>query len=210
VWARENTREALWDAMARKEVYATTGTRIRVRVFGGWNFQPADLQRSNFAAYGYANGVPMGGDLARATPRQVPSFVMQALRDPDGANLERMQVIKGWVDKNGETHEKIWDVAVSDGRSIGADGRAHEAVKNTVNVAEATYMNSVGAAFFGAQWRDPEFNPAEPAFYYVRVIEIPTPRWTTYDAKVFGVKLPGDVPASIQERAYTSPIWYTP
>jgi hypothetical protein len=210
VWARENTREALWDAMARKEVYATTGTRIRVRVFGGWNFQPADLQRSNFAAYGYANGVPMGGDLAGATRRQAPSFVIQALRDPDGANLERMQVIKGWVDKDGETHEKIWDVAVSDGRSIGADGRAGEAVKNTVNVAEATYTNSVGAAVLSAHWRDPEFDSAEPAFYYVRVLEIPTPRWTTHDAKVFGVKLPSDVPASIQERAYTSPIWYTP
>lgn len=210
VWARENTREAIWDAMARKEVYATSGTRIRVRVFGGWNFEPADLQRSNFAAYGYENGVPMGGDLVGAAQQQAPSFMIQALRDPDGANLERVQVIKGWVDKDGEAHEKIWDVVVSDGRSIGADGRARELVKNTVNIAEATFTNSVGAALLGAYWSDPEFDAAQPAFYYVRVIEIPTPRWTTHDAKVFGVKLPDDVPASIQERAYTSPIWYTP
>jgi hypothetical protein len=209
VWARENTREALWDAMARKEVYATTGTRIRVRVFGGFNFEREDLQRSDFAANGYANGVPMGGDLDAASGR-APSFLIQALRDPDGANLDRIQVIKGWLDASGESHERIWDVAVSDGRSIGPDGRCTQPVGNTVDVDDATYTNAIGDAVLGAHWRDPEFDPTQRAFYYVRVLEIPTPRWTTYDAKFFGVKRPDDVPASIQERAYTSPIWYTP
>jgi hypothetical protein len=210
VWARENTREALWDAMARKEVYATTGTRIRVRVFGGWDFTAADLHRSDFAAHAYALGVGMGGDLSSAPTGKAPAFLVQALRDPDGANLDRVQIIKGWLDAGGDTHERIWDVAVSDGRTIGADGRAKQPVGNTVDVAAASYANSIGDAVLGGYWRDPEFNPAERAFYYVRVIEIPTPRWTTYDAKIFGVDLPDDVPSSIQERAYTSPIWYTP
>jgi hypothetical protein len=210
VWARDNTREEIWDAMARREVYATSGTRLRVRVFGGWDFEAGDLHRSDFAAHGYANGVPMGGNLTDAPRVGAPSFLVQAVRDPDGANLDRVQIVKGWLDADGETHERIWDVAVSDGRSIGSDGRARHPVGSTVNVGEATYTNAIGDAVLGAYWRDPSFNPAERAFYYVRVLEIPTPRWTTHDAKVFGVEIPEGAPTSIQDRAYTSPIWYTP
>ena len=208
VWARENTREALWDAMKRQEVFATTGTRLRVRVFGGFDFTEDDLNRSDFAKYGYANGVPMGGQLERSD--NAPSFLVRAIRDPDGANLDRVQVVKGWLDGDGATQERVYDIAVSDNRPIGVDGRAPLAVGNTVNVEEATYTNAIGAAMLQAYWQDPDFDPAEKAFYYVRVLEIPTPRWTTIDAKVFGVERPDDVPASIQERAYTSPIWYTP
>ncbi|MEJ2258868.1 MAG: DUF3604 domain-containing protein, partial [Woeseiaceae bacterium] len=208
VWARENTREAIWDAMKRQEVFATTGTRIRVRVFGGFDFSEDDLYRSDFAKYGYDNGVPMGGELS--TSDTAPSFLVRAIRDPDGANLDRVQVIKGWLDDDGETRERVYDIAVSDNRPIGTDGRARLEVGNTVNVEEATYTNAIGAAVLQGYWRDPNFNPAQKAFYYVRVLEIPTPRWTTIDAKVFGVERPDDVPASIQERAYTSPIWYTP
>ena len=210
VWARENTREALWDAMARKEVYATTGTRIRVRVFGGFGFTPEDLQRSDFAAHAYANGVPMGGDLANAPEGKASAFLVQALRDPDGANLDRLQIVKGWLDADGKPQERIYDISVSDGRKIGPDGRCKDPVGNTVNIEEATYSNAIGDAVLGAYWQDPEFDSSRRAFYYVRVLEIPAPRWTTYDAKFFKVKRPEDVPASIQERAYTSPIWYTP
>jgi hypothetical protein len=209
VWSRENTREAIWDAMKRKETFATTGTRLRVRVFGGWNFNEKDLARSEFAQYGYDNGVPMGGDLKDAPESGVPTLLIRALRDPAGANLDRVQVIKGWMDASGETHEKVYDVAWSDDRKPDADGKLPP-VGNTVNIEEATYDNSIGAPFLQASWKDPDFDPMQRSFYYVRVIEIPTPRWTTYDAKVFGVKLPEDVPPSIQERAYTSPIWYTP
>ena len=210
VWARENTRAALWGAMARKEVFATTGTRLRVRVFGGFDFEASDLVRSDFAKYGYDKGVPMGGDLQQAPESKAPAFLVRALRDPDGANLDRVQIIKGWLDGDGKTQEKIYDIAVSGGRAIGPDGRAREPVGNTVNVEEASYTNAIGAPFLQAFWTDPDFDPAQRAFYYVRVLEIPTPRWTTIDAKVFGVERPEDVPASIQERAYTSPIWYTP
>ena len=209
VWARENTREALWDAMKRKEVFATTGTRIRVRVFAGWNFAERDLAKSEFAQYGYDNGVPMGGDLKAAPQGKTPTLLIRALRDPAGANLDRVQVIKGWTDASGKTHEKVYDVVWSGNRKRSKNGKV-PAVGNTVNVKEASYDNSIGAPFLQAFWKDPAFDPAQRAFYYVRVIEIPTPRWTTYDAKVFGVKLPTDVPAFIQERAYTSPIWYTP
>jgi Protein of unknown function (DUF3604) len=209
VWARENTREALWDAMARKEVYATTGTRPLVRVFAGWNFTAGDLDRSDFARHGYDNGVPMGGDLSAAPEGKAPSFLIRALRDVDGANLDRIQIIKGWLEADGETQEKVYDVAWSGDRSPGADGKLPP-VGNTVNVEQATYTNAIGAPFLQAFWTDPDFDPAQRAFYYVRVLEIPTPRWTTYDAKFFGVERPDDVPASIQERAYTSPIWYTP
>ena len=208
VWARENTREALWDAMARKEVYATTGSRLRVRVFAGSSFEARDLDRSDFARYGYQNGVPMGGDLKPSGGP--PRFLVRAIRDADGANLDRIQIIKGWLDADGETHEKIYDVAVSGGREIAADGRCKTPVGNSVNVSDASYSNSIGAPFLQAYWADPDFEPRHRAFYYVRVLEIPTPRWTTYDAKVFGIELPKDVPPSIQERAYTSPIWYTP
>lgn len=210
VWSRENTREAIWDAMSRKETFATTGTRIRVRVFGGFEFTESDLARSDFAKYGYDNGVPMGGDLKLNGKETPPVFLVRALRDPDGANLDRVQIVKGWLDEAGKTHEKIYDIAVSDERSIGADGRCSTPVGNTVNVKEASYTNSIGEAFLQAHWTDPDFDPSQKAFYYVRVLEIPTPRWTTYDAKIFGVELPKDMPTSIQERAYTSPIWYIP
>jgi hypothetical protein len=210
VWAKENTREALWDAMARKEVYATTGSRIGVRVFAGWDFVDGDQDRPDLAKIGYARGVPMGGDLASAKAGQTPTLVVEAARDPHGANLDRIQVIKGWVDAKGQTHERIWDVAVSDGRRIGADGRCRKAVGNTVDVEEATYANSIGDAALRAYWKDPNFDPGERAFYYVRVLEIPTPRWTTRDAKVFEREIPKGAPASIQERAYTTPVWYTP
>jgi len=209
VWARDNTREALWDAMARKEVYATTGTRLVVRVFGGFDFTAQDLERSDFAEQGYKRGVPMGGDLKSASAGKAPTFLVHAMRDADGANLDRIQVVKGWLDASGKTQEKVYDVAWSGDRKPGANGKLPP-VGNTVNVKEASYTNAIGAPYLTAYWKDPGFDPKLRAFYYVRVLEIPTPRWTTYDAKIFGVKLPTDVPASIQDRAYTSPIWYTP
>jgi hypothetical protein len=210
VWARENTRAALFDAMRRKEVYGTTGTRIRVRVFGGWNFTADEVTRPDFTSQGYSRGVPMGGTLSGAPSHGAPSFMIRALRDPDGANLDRIQIIKGWLDKAGETHERIYDVAVSDGREIGADGRCRQPVGSTVDIDAATYTNTIGSALQAAHWEDPDFDPQEHAFYYVRVLEIPTPRWTTHDAAFFGIDRPDDVPATVQDRAYTSPIWYTP
>ena len=210
VWARENTREAIFDAMARKEVYASTGTRMTVRIFGGWDFQPDEVKRPDFAAQGYARGVPMGGDLENAPTGAAPTFMIRSLRDPDGANLDRAQIIKGWLDKDGNTHERIYDVAVSDGREIGADGRCKTPVGTTVDVDDASYTNSIGEVMLMAHWRDPDFDPNQRAFYYVRVIEIPTPRWTAYDAKRFGITMPKEVTMTVQDRAYTSPIWYTP
>jgi hypothetical protein len=210
VWARENTRSEIFGAMKRKEVYATTGTRIRVRVFAGWDFEAEEVVRPDFIDQGYRRGVPMGGDLRKAPSNKTPTFMIRALRDPDGANLDRIQIIKGWLDNKGKTHERIYDVAVSDGRKIGPDGRAKEPVGNTVDVATATYTNTIGDALMTAHWQDPDFDPMEHAFYYVRVLEIPTPRWTTYDAAFYGIDLPKNVPATIQDRAYTSPIWYTP
>ncbi len=210
VWARENTRAAIFDAMERKEVYATTGTRMRVRVFAGWDFEADEVSRPDFTAQGYRRGVPMGGELSDAPGSGAPRFMIRALRDPDGANLDRVQIIKGWLDASGETHERVYDAAVSDGRRIGADGRARDPVGNTVDVATATFSNTIGDAMMAAHWEDPDFDPSQPAFYYVRVLEIPTPRWTTYDAAFFDIDLPDNVPATIQDRAYTSPIWYTP
>jgi len=209
VWAKENTREALWDAMARKEVYATTGTRLLVRVFAGYDFVPDDVQRPDFAKLGYERGVPMGGDLPTASAGKAPVLMIRALRDVDGANLDRIQIVKGWLDAKGKTHEKVYDVAWSGDRKPDKDGKLPP-VGNTVNVAEASYTNTIGAPMLFAYWKDPAFNTKERAFYYVRVIEIPTPRWTTYDAKFFKVDLPKGVPTAIQDRAYTSPIWYTP
>ncbi len=210
VWARENTREAIFDAMSRKEVYATTGSRIIVRVFAGWDFQPDEVERPDFAAQGYRRGLPMGGELSSPPSGAAPTFMVRALRDPDGANLDRVQIVKGWLDADGETQERIYDIAVSDGRTIGADGRCRTPVGDTVDVDNATYTNSIGDALLMGYWKDPEFDPGERAFYYVRVIEIPTPRWTAYDAKRFGIEMPEEVTMKVQDRAYTSPIWYTP
>ncbi len=210
VWARENTRESLFDAMERREVYGTTGTRMTVRLFAGWDFAPEEVNRPDFAGEGYRRGVPMGGELAKASEGKSPVFLIRALRDPDGANLDRVQVIKGWVDAQGETHERIYDVAVSDGRKIEADGRCKTPVGNTVNVPDASYQNTIGTPVIGTYWKDPDFNPKLRAFYYVRVIEIPTPRWTAFDAKFYGIEMPKEVPMTLHERAYTSPVWYTP
>jgi hypothetical protein len=210
VWARENTREALWDAMERKETYATTGSRITVRVFAGWDFAEDDVLRPDFAKTGYLGGVPMGGDLRSAPEGAATRLMVRAMRDPDGASLDRIQVVKGWLDGEGELHEQIYDVACSDDRDIGSGHRCDGAVGSTVNIEEATYTNEIGDALLMAFWEDPDFDPNERAFYYVRVLEIPTPRWTTYDAAFYGVALPDGVPATQQDRAYTSPIWYTP
>ena len=209
VWARENTREALWDAMKRKETFATTGTRMRVRVFAGWDFTEADMVRSDFAAHGYANGVPMGGDLADAPEKAAPKLMIRALRDPDGANLDRIHVVKGWTTPGGEPQEKVYDVAWSGDRAPGDDGKLPP-VGNTVDIENATYTNAIGEPFLQAFWQDPDFDPAQRAFYYVRVLEIPTPSWLAYDSAFFGVEIPEGKRATQQERAYTSPIWYTP
>jgi len=209
VWANENTRESIFDAMARKEVYATTGTRMMVRFFGGWNYTPDDLNSRQPAFRGYEKGVPMGGDLPRRKGAAAPAFMVYALRDPIGANLDRIQIIKGWLDAKGKTHEKVYDVAWSPGRQPDARG-VLPPVGNTVDVKAANWTNTIGASELGTVWRDPDFDPAQAAFYYARVLEIPTPRWVVYDAFRFGVPLPEDAVTTAQERAYTSPIWYTP
>ncbi|MGI9364459.1 MAG: DUF3604 domain-containing protein [Rhizobiaceae bacterium] len=210
VWARENTRKEVYGAISRKEAYATTGSRLRVRVFGGWEFEEADLRASDFVSNGYQSGVPMGGDLKNASDNAAPRFLVQALRDPDGANLDRIQIIKGWIDESGKTHERIYDVAVSGDRKIDDDGRAREPVGSTVDIDKATYTNAIGSPALDGFWQDPEFDASQNAFYYVRVIEIPKPRWTTYDAAFFDIPRPERVPPTLQDRAYTSPIWYTP
>ena len=209
VWARDNTREALWDAMKRKEVFATTGTRMRVRVFGGFNYVEDDLYRSDFARYGYANGVPMGGDLTAAADGKAPALLIAVLRDPDGANLDRIQVVKGWTNDDGSAAEQVYDVSWSGDRQKNADGKV-PAVGNTVDIETASYSNSIGAPILSGYWKDPDFDPDQHAFYYVRVLEIPTPNWTTYDHVYLGVDLAKKAVPSQQERAYTSPIWYTP
>jgi len=210
VWARENTRAALFDAMKRKEVYASTGPRITVRLFAGWDFQADEIEAPDFAAQGYARGVPMGGDLKSAPAGKAPTFMVRAMRDPDGGNLDRVQIIKGWLDAKNDVQERIYDVAVSDGREIGPDGRCTVPVGNTVDIPNATYKNTIGDPLLTAHWKDPEFDATQRAFYYVRVIQIPTPRWTAYDQKRFGIKMADDVPMMVSDRAYTSPIWYTP
>ena len=210
LWSTDNTRGALFDAMQRREAYATTGPRIRVRFFGGWQYEQDDLQHRDLARIGYGKGVPMGSDLAAPAPgASAPRFLVYAQRDPMGANLDRVQVIKGWLDARGKPREKVYDVAWSDGRKPGANGKL-PAVGDTVDLAIPSWTNTIGAAELGSVWTDPEFDPTLRAFYYARVIEIPTPRWTAYDRVKFKLDLPAEVPLKTQERAYTSPIWYNP
>jgi hypothetical protein len=209
VWAQNNTREGVWDALKTKEVYGTTGSRIAVRVFGGYEFAATDANRADVAVVGYAKGVPMGGELKGAAKGQVPLLVIQTAKDPLGANLDRVQVIKGWVDAKGQVQEKVYDAAWSGNRKADKKGKL-PAVGSTVDLKEVSYSNSIGAPALSTVWRDPAFDPSLKAFYYVRVIEIPTPRWTAYDAKRYGVTMSPEVPMTVTERAYTSPIWYSP
>ncbi|EED35118.1 conserved hypothetical protein [Luminiphilus syltensis NOR5-1B] len=210
VWASENTRDAIFEAMKRREVYATTGPRIQVRFFGGWDFEAADIDRSDYVRIGYEAGVPMGGDLIGGEGNEAPSFLIAASRDPDGANLDRVQVIKGWLEDNGETRERIYDVALSDGREVNVETGQVPPVGNTVNMLQPSYSNAIGDPELATVWRDPDFEPDQRAFYYLRVLQIPTPRWTAYDAGYFDVQMPDGIPMVVQDRAYTSPIWYTP
>jgi hypothetical protein len=210
-WATENTRRGIFEAFKRREVYASTGPRITLRFFGGYDFGAADLKSKDLAATGYRKGVPMGGDLQAHANRGAPTFMVAALRDPLGANLDRVQVVKGWLEADGSTRERIYDVAVSGGRKIGPDGRCATAVGDTVDLATGTYRNDIGAPELRVVWRDPDFDPAQRAFYYARVLEIPTPRYSLLDSLALG-KAWQDTgrPATIQERVYGSPIWYTP
>lgn len=210
VWANENTRESVWDAMARREVYATTGSRMTVRLFAGWSFSEADLNSPDRAAIGYQKGVPMGGVLSASATKQPLTIMVSAARDPLGANLDRIQIVKGWVDKTGATHERIFDVAVSDDRTISEAGRANVAVGSTVDLTTATYENTIGDALLSALWTDPDFDASQASFYYARVIEIPTPRWNAYDRVRYGAKSEVPVTEVVQDRAYTSAIWYRP
>lgn len=210
VWARENTRAEIFDAMKRREVYATTGSRIRVRLFGGWGYATNTMEQPNYLDIAYAGGVPMGGDLTGGNGGEAPRFLAEAGKDPDGPMLDRIQIVKGWLDRRGESHERVYDVAWSPERVIDPATGKLEPVGSTVDVAKAAYENSIGAAHLSVVWQDPAFDPEVRAFYYARVIEIPRPRWTAYDAAFFGLDLPEEVPMVIQDRAYTSPIWYTP
>ena len=199
VWASSNTRAAIFDAMRRKEVYASTGPRIQVRFFGGWRYSREDVTRPDAVARGYAGGVPMGGDLLpRSQSDDAPRFLVMAMKDPIGANLERVQIVKGWREKSGELREKVYDIALA------------EKTGSTVDLARATYTNAVGSAELSTCWEDPDFDRREHAFYYARIVEIPTPRWTDYDAVRLGTDVAKESPMALQDRAYTSPIWYTP
>lgn len=208
VWAKANTRAAIFDAMERREVYASTGPRMTVRFFGGWDFKADDL-KGNWVAAGYKRGVPMGGELS-AGKNGAPSFIISALKDPIGANLDRVQVVKGWIDRSGKTQEKVFDVVWSDPAKRKKVGGKVPAVGDTVDVATATYRNTIGAPTLATVWRDPEFDPKLRAFYYLRVLEIPTPSWPAFDAVRYKLKLPPEVRVKQQERAYTSAIWYSP
>ena len=213
VWATDNTREAIWDAMARREVFGTTGTRLQIRVFGGYGFGSDDLSQTDLATKGYASGVPMGSDLTDAPEGASPGFLVEAMRDPLGANLDRIQIVKGWLDENGAAQEEVHNVVWSnaDVRALDAQGNL-TSVGSTVNEMEATYSNSIGTDALRGFWQDPDFDPAQKAFYYARVMEIPTPRWLAYDRKNYDLydEMPEDVRYSSQERAYSSPIWYSP
>lgn len=209
VWAEENTRESIYEAMERKETWATSGPRITVRVFAGFDFGDAAPGNEGWEKTGYDKGAPMGGDLSNAEAGKSPSLMIWAMKGPNSGNLDRVQVVKGWIDANGETHELIYDVVWSDDREMSMEGKL-PAVGNTVDIKTASYTNTIGDAELSTVWTDPEFNEGEPCYYYLRVLEIPTPRWSTYDAVVLGIDPPAEFPASIQERAWTSPIWYTP
>jgi len=209
VWAEENTREAIFDAMKRRETFGTSGPLIRVRLFGGWDFTEAEVKGPGFIKAGYARGVPMGGDLKPASGK-APTFMVTAIKDPKSGNLDRVQIVKGWVDAKGAQHEKIYDVAWSGERKPDPKTGKLPPVGNTVDAAKGDYSNSIGSAELATTWTDPAFDAAVRAFYYARVIEIPTPRWSTRDAARLGVPVPKGLPTAIQERAWTSPIWYTP
>ena len=208
VWARENTRAGIFEGMQKKEAYATTGTRIVVRFFGGWDYAVDDVYKPNVATIGYNKGVPMGGDLPKGNGGKAPVFLVGALKDPWSGNLDRIQIVKGWVDAEGNRQEKIYDVACAD-REL-SHGRCAGPIGSTVDEAKATYLNNIGNAELRAVWTDPDFNPAFPAVYYARVLEIPTPTWQAIDAAFYGIKPRAEVPLQHQERAYTSPIWHTP
>ncbi len=196
--------------MKRKEVYATTGSRIRVRFFGGWGYDQDDVNDPNYLDIAYRGGVPMGGDLTNAPKNGTPTFIAVAAKDPEGANLDRVQIVKGWLDSEGKLLERVYDVAWSGDRFPDPESGKLPPVGNTVDAKSATYTNTIGAADLSVVWRDPDFNPDERSFYYIRVLEIPIPRWSTKDAVYFNVEVPEGIPLSIQDRAYSSPIWYTP
>jgi len=211
VWAPENTREAIFDGIKRKEVYGTSGPLIRVRFFGGWDYPKGLVKDKNFVSKAYKAGVPMGGDLsAKPAKAKAPTFAVWAMKDPESGNLDRVQIIKGWYDKRGYGFQKIYDVVWSDNRKPDPKTGKLPPVGNTVNIKKATYSNTIGDTQLSAVWTDPDFDPSQHAVYYARVIEIPTPRWSTYDAALLGVKPPKGVQSTIQERAFASPIWYTP
>jgi hypothetical protein len=211
VWATDNTRAALWDSLKRREVYGTSGSRMAVRFFGGWDFAPGDAKSRFLAETGYEKGVPMGGDL-KAAPAgaKAPKFLVAAMKDARGGNLDRIQIVKGWLDKNGKGQEKAYDVAWGDADRRKVVKGKLAPVGNTVDVANATWTNTIGDPELATVWTDPDFDPSVRAFYYARVVEIPTPRWTAYDAARFGIKMSPEVPMTVQERAWASPIWYTP
>jgi hypothetical protein len=209
VWSKANTRDEIFAAFARKETYATTGTRLKVRVFGGWDFEQSALDATDFADIGYAQGVPMGGSLIANSEGKAPQMLIRAEMDPQNANLDRIQVIKGWVDSAGEQHEQIYNVAWSGGRTLDGRGKLAD-VGNTVDLATGFWDNSIGEPSLAVLWTDPNFNAAQRAFYYVRVLQIPTPRHSLLDSIALQIEVPEEGPATIQERAYTSPIWYTP
>jgi hypothetical protein len=210
VWAVENTREAIFSAMQRKETFGTSGPHIQVRFFGGWGFDAADANRGDLAATGYRKGVPMGATFAPRGAAKTPSFLIAAAKDPGSGNLDRVQVVKGWVDGAGQQHEKIYDVVWSGDRKPDAATGKLPPIGNTVDVKKASYTNSIGGTQLATAWSDPDFDPVDHAFYYARVLEIPTPRWSTRDAAALGIEIPGGLPATIQERAWSSPIWYAP